>query len=281
MSIPDGFTDSTAIGYLKRDVAGYPWLTAAEEVRLSQEMHTDVTVPDTANDIEGAVAKDVINPDVARNELILRAAPFVFKLATKMPNTVDTSVADLVQEGFLGLEHATRGFDPEKGFRFSTYAVPWVHNYMSRALHWSGVIRIAEGASKELKAAMDLVEGDIDMLPSSIRQNFDLRHTVSLFSADDHGTELADRVADKFAADPADIPEGFEGIEHILGLLSEEESRVLMARFYGDPEGNMSFSKIAKRLKLKPADVSRLLKTSLEKLRTLAMTDQDLLDSIF
>lgn len=58
---------------------------------------------------------------------------------------------DLVQEGIFGITHAIRKFEPARGNRFSTYATPWIRQYISRAVINTGsTIRVPEHRVNEI-----------------------------------------------------------------------------------------------------------------------------------
>ncbi|MDY6397083.1 MAG: sigma-70 family RNA polymerase sigma factor [Treponema sp.] len=59
----------------------------------------------------------------------------VVSIANKFKKTYKVSVMDLIQEGNLGLMAAAEKFSPEYETRFSTYAYPWILQYMLRFLH--------------------------------------------------------------------------------------------------------------------------------------------------
>jgi RNA polymerase sigma factor (sigma-70 family) len=71
----------------------------------------------------------------ARNELILRNKPFIWRMAKKIyTQRPDMDVEDLVHEGIFGLVRAIDGYDPSCGAAFLTYAAYWIRVKMLRAL---------------------------------------------------------------------------------------------------------------------------------------------------
>ena len=90
-----------------------PLLTAQEEVYFARRV------------IQGDAA--------ARNRMIESNLRLVVKIARRYMNR-GLSLLDLIEEGNLGLIHAVEKFDPERGFRFSTYATWWIRQTIERAL---------------------------------------------------------------------------------------------------------------------------------------------------
>ncbi|MFA5161521.1 MAG: sigma-70 family RNA polymerase sigma factor [Elusimicrobiales bacterium] len=70
----------------------------------------------------------------------------------KRYNRPGTDLMDLVEEGNLGLIHAIDKFDPDRGYRFSTYATYWIEQYVRRAVEeQTGTIRIPPHAWESLR----------------------------------------------------------------------------------------------------------------------------------
>lgn len=77
----------------------------------------------------------------ARNEFVRRNMRLVVTIARKYTSE-DMPLPDLVQEGCIGLMRALDKFDPDKGFKFSTYASWWVRQAIVRSIHNAGAIRL-------------------------------------------------------------------------------------------------------------------------------------------
>lgn len=107
-----------------REISRFPLLSAVEERDLAREM---------AGGASGA-----------RERLIVSNLRLVAKIAQEYTD-VGLPLIDLIQEGNIGLIEAVERFDPERGYRLSTYAVWWIRRAMMTAItSYSRMIRIPD-----------------------------------------------------------------------------------------------------------------------------------------
>jgi RNA polymerase nonessential primary-like sigma factor len=88
--------------------------------------------------------------EVGRQKMIVCNLRLVVKISRRYMNR-GLALPDLIEEGNLGLIHAVEKFDPERGFRFSTYATWWIRQNIERALmNQSRTIRLPIHINKEI-----------------------------------------------------------------------------------------------------------------------------------
>lgn len=125
-------TDPTRL-YL-RDIGAAPLLTEEEEIHLARRAR--------AGDLQ------------SRNRMIESNLRLVVKIARRYLNR-GMALLDLIEEGNLGLIRAVEKFDPERGYRFSTYATWWIRQNIERGLmNQVRTVRLPVHVVKELNACL-------------------------------------------------------------------------------------------------------------------------------
>jgi RNA polymerase nonessential primary-like sigma factor len=104
---------------------------------------------------EKNVARRVLQGDEsARQKMIKSNLRLVVKIARRYIHR-GLPLPDLIEEGNLGLIHAVKKFDPERGFRFSTYATWWIRQTIERAImNQSGSVRLPIHVIKDINSCL-------------------------------------------------------------------------------------------------------------------------------
>jgi len=143
---------------------GAPASAQSEPVEPETEFISDVTQiylheiglnPLLSAEEELGYARRAADGDfAARQKMIERNLRLVVNIAKHYLNR-GVPLLDLVEEGNLGLMHALEKFDPERGFRFSTYATWWIRQNIERAImNQSRTIRLPVHVIKELNLVL-------------------------------------------------------------------------------------------------------------------------------
>ena len=101
------------------------------QMYLKEIGKTPLLTPDEEKDLARRIAK---GEEPARQRLIKANLRLVVSIAKRYVHRGPLSISDLIQEGNIGLFKAVEKFDPERGFKFSTYATWWIRQAITRAL---------------------------------------------------------------------------------------------------------------------------------------------------
>lgn len=132
--------------------ARYPLLTQQQEIELGRRIQKWLRDPDPSPGL-------IRSGKRARDQFVCCNLRLVVAVAKKYIRRVaGTSItfADLLQEGVIGLQRAAEKYDPECGYKMSTYAYWWIRQSITRSIDMkTGMIRISSGAKRKLQRFRD------------------------------------------------------------------------------------------------------------------------------
>ncbi|MCX7626670.1 MAG: RNA polymerase sigma factor RpoD/SigA [Candidatus Sumerlaeaceae bacterium] len=226
----------------------------------------------------------------ARRQIIEANLRFVIKIALQYVGR-GIPLADLVQEGNLGLMEVVDKFDYRRGYRFSTYAAFWIRQAIEVAVrkqcnmirvpirksrllgHVSEAVREfaqAHGRSPTTRELSTILGVDEEKL----RHLLQVRETVLSLDAEDaieeDSSQLVTRLRDEHAPDPVEICMARERralVEAALATLPPREQKVLRLRFGIGGEEGQSLRAASRELGLSQEGVRRIEQKALNRLR--------------
>ena len=235
----DEISDDSVKLYL-REIGKIPLLTADEEMELAQKIIN-------GSEKEKKKAKDKMAE--ANMRLVVSIA--------KRYSGRGLDFLDLIQEGNTGLLRAVEKFDPEKGFKFSTYATWWIRQAITRAIadqartiripvHMvetiNKVLRTQRRLTQELnrEPSVEEIAKAMNMEPEKIEYVMKIKQDIASLDAsvgrdgEDEDSSLGDFIEDEERVSPEDAAANQllkEQLAEILRGLTEREQKIIKMRF--------------------------------------------------
>jgi len=237
--------------------------------------------------------------ETARSKLIERNLRLVIPVAKKYRG-MGLPFGDLIQEGNIGLLRAADKFDPDKGFRFSTYATWWIRQAIQRAVadkgrtirvpvHMGEKIRKMARAYSELSTELEREPTDEEVaerLGWDVDRVKDVKSAIpdatSLnqpLSSDEASSELGDFVEDE--RESGVIGEVVRELEtrrlmESVARLPERQRRVLVRRYGLDGEKPATLADLSEELKVSRERIRQLQRETERALRNEGESGQEL-----
>lgn len=243
----------------------------------------------TAEQEKSLALKFAAGDKKAKDQLVTANLRLVVMAAKRYMTKTRLPFDDLIQEGNIGLMRAVDTYDPTKGWRFSTYAMHWIKQGISRAVANAKTIRIPlhmvefkskysktfnelseklqrDPTSEEMSKYMELDIKKIKEIENLIKDPISLNTTLN---DEDDGT-LEDLVADPNQDRPDDRIDNelrAKAINSVLETLGEREKNVIIARFGLNGTRAKTLEEIAAEYKLTKERIRQIEQAALHKLR--------------
>lgn len=231
----DDISDDSVRLYL-REIGKIPLLNSEEELALAQRV--------------------VAGDKKAKDKMAEANMRLVVSIAKRYSGR-GLDFLDLIQEGNTGLLRAVEKFDPDKGFKFSTYATWWIRQAITRAIaDQARTIRIpvhmVETINKLLRTQRRMTQElnreptieelakELEMEPEKVEYVMKIKQDITSLDAsvgrdgEDDESSLSDFIEDEDATSPEDSATSQllkEQVQSILGVLTEREQKILKMRF--------------------------------------------------
>ncbi|MBD1916819.1 RNA polymerase sigma factor, RpoD/SigA family [Leptolyngbya sp. FACHB-60] len=263
-----------AVGAFFKEMARYPLLKPSEEIELARQVRFLSKVESASEKLQKELGRKPNRQELveklkiseaeftqklhegrtAKRRMIRSNLRLVVSIAKRYLNR-GVPFLDLIQEGALGLNRATEKFDPDKGYKFSTYAYWWIRQGITRTIANDArtirlPIHIVEKLNKlkkahrdlrrdlqrnpseqELADALDVTVDQLRSLQQVRRRSLSLNHRVG--KGED--TELMELLEDSSTQTPeSKISENMmrQEITSVLGeVLTEREKDIITLRY--------------------------------------------------
>lgn len=231
--------------------------------------------------------------EAARKRMIESNLRLVVKIARRYMER-GLPFLDLIEEGNLGLMHAVKKFDPERGFRFSTYATWWIRQTIERAImNQARTVRLPIHVIKDINACLRAaarLRQDSDSMPSATaiagylnRDPEDVEDLIALHERATVGSTTGEDergILDTLAAEQDTEPLHHAHREHVHAILdswlmklSEKQRAVVEHRYGLHGRNRLTLEEIGRSIGVTRERVRQIQQEALRSLRSMTETD--------
>ena len=275
-----------------QSIADIPMLSFEQEQKLAYQVVEGLRASDrlrNSPEVPGAAAlRQAVDDGLRARQALIEANLRVVVSVAKKYRHRGLSYLDLIQEGNAGLMRAVEKFDPERGFRLSTYATWWVRQSIGRAIAdqartiripvhvyetLSRVLRIQRAMLQEKghEPSLDDLAARVGMPTDRVRDILAVdRAMVPLDHSDQDGRSVGDRIGDSTSSpgEQAEDAALTAIIEDALAGLGEREREIMSLRFGLTGDQAQSLEEVGRRFGVSKERVRQIEAKTLTKLRT-------------
>lgn len=291
-----------------QEIGQFPLLTADQEIaygrlvqqmiaieqhkqHLTQQLSRQPTLAELANFVnqsEAEVTQILQQGKVAKQKMITANLRLVVSIAKKYQRR-NLELLDLVQEGAIGLQRGIEKFDPNRGYKLSTYAYWWISQAITRAIaeksrtvrlpvHINEKLNQIKKVQRELsqtlgrRATVTEIAEKLDLKPSQIREYLSVaRGTVSLDMkvGDNQDTQLSELLSDEGISPNEQITQQLlrQDLDNLLASLKPMQREVLILRFGLLDNQELSLAQIGEKLNVSRERVRQIQQQAIAVLR--------------
>jgi len=278
----DDFQDRDCVNIYLHDIGKIPLLNPKEEIYLFQVICSKIGDGSWNDAEQEQVAK-------AGTRVVEGNLRLVAKIAMRYRN-LGLPFLDLIQEGNVGLMKAVGKFDPEKGYRFTTYATWWIQQSMMRALtDLSRTIRLPAHIVERLgklnrsreylqqknnkKPTIEEVAAEVSLPVDKVRQTLELGQELASLDTpldEEDRNSFIDIIYNQEAQSPEDEVSAQairDCLDEVLATLTPREAEVLRLRFGFNDDTPCTLEQLGQTLGITRERVRQIEKKALMKLR--------------